>query len=521
MIMLKILGCLFLIFILCVFLTWICTLFIDTNIIYYEDSLFYRMILYAWTGFAIKILGLKVKVTGLDKIPDGRIVLVQNHRSNFDPIITWYALRKKNLAFISKEENFNIPLFGRIIHRCCFRAIDRENPRNAIKTVFDCVDLIAKDRVSIGVYPEGTRNKNSGSIVLLPFHNGVFKVAQKSNAPIVVTTIKGTEKIYKNVPFLGTEIELDVLEVINPEQLAGKRSDEIGSEVEKIMTENLISNHQEYIKSDLRTRIITGAFMTALLVIVLRFSGIPSTLKYACGILSVIAEFELLRTFKNRISDAIAITIFAAYSIAIIILDLSNFELSLAISFFIYVLCAVIMLLNIDWFKEKRFAFRLLIACMLPLPFKTIICVRALPEGLLLLIIVICISTFTDIFGYLVGKKWGKTKMAVKISPNKTSEGSMGGTIAAFVISYIVVIVGIKPVGSTANLLWCALIITASCLSQIGDLIMSAVKRIVGIKDFGRILPGHGGILDRLDSILMILPYYYLWLISFGHIMIN
>ena len=71
---------------------------------------------------------------GIDKIPkDGRFLFVSNHRSIFDPILTWYVLKDYDLAFILKAENFRIPIFGRIIRKCCFMAIDRENPRNASK----------------------------------------------------------------------------------------------------------------------------------------------------------------------------------------------------------------------------------------------------------------------------------------------------------------------------------------------------------------------------------------------------
>lgn len=63
-------------------------------------------------------------------------------------------MKERNLAFVSKAENFQIPIFGRIIRRCCFMAIDRENPRNALLTIEKAAKLIASDEVSIGIYPE-------------------------------------------------------------------------------------------------------------------------------------------------------------------------------------------------------------------------------------------------------------------------------------------------------------------------------------------------------------------------------
>lgn len=158
------------------------------------------------------------------------------HRSNFDPILTWYIFRKQNISFISKEENFKIPIFGRIIHRCCFMAIDRKDPRNALVTINKAAELITEDIVSIGIYPEGTRSKEC---VLLPFHAGVFKIAQKAQVPVVVMTIAGTEKIHRNIPFRKTYVDIDVIEVIPPEALQKTRTAFISDSVKARMEENL------------------------------------------------------------------------------------------------------------------------------------------------------------------------------------------------------------------------------------------------------------------------------------------
>ena len=134
---------------------------------------------------ALKAARIKVHTTGMEKVPQGeRLLFVGNHRSKFDPIITWYLFRKWDIAFLSKKENFRVPIFGRIIRKCCFLAIDRENPREALKTVNKAAGLLENGTVSIGVYPEGTRSRTGE---LLPFHNGVLKIAQKAGAPIRFT----------------------------------------------------------------------------------------------------------------------------------------------------------------------------------------------------------------------------------------------------------------------------------------------------------------------------------------------
>ena len=162
------------------FLT-VCALLVDTKKEYEHDSPFYRRLLYGATACCIRLLHIHIHVDGMEKLPkDGRFLLVCNHRSNFDPILTWQVMKERNLAFVSKAENFQIPIFGRIIRRCCFMAIDRENPRNALLTIEKAAKLIESDEVSIGIYPEGTRSKEC---VLLPFHNGSSRSPRRLPCP--------------------------------------------------------------------------------------------------------------------------------------------------------------------------------------------------------------------------------------------------------------------------------------------------------------------------------------------------
>lgn len=114
------------------------------------------------------------------------------------------------------------------------------------------------------------------------------------------------------------------------------------------------------------------------------------------------------------------------------------------------------------------------------------------------------ITWATDIGAYFTGLGFGKHKLAVKISPNKTIEGSLGGIIVALVVGYIFTYFTEIPV-YVAVLLATGLSVTA----QIGDLVESAIKREKDVKDSGSVLPGHGGILDRFDSLLFVMPIIY------------
>lgn len=233
MILLYILGILLGLFLLYVLFLGVCALLVNPKKEYDENSGFYRFLLDSATSAAMKLLRIRVHISGIEKIPkDAKVLFVSNHRSNFDPIVTWYTLKEWKLAFVSKPSNFKIPFFGRIIRKCCFLPIDRENPRKAIVTINKAAKLLKKQEVSIGIYPEGTRSK-TGQLLL--FHNGVFKIAQKADAPIVVLSITGTEKISARTPFHPTEVYLDVLEVFPSENIKELKTEMIGMTVRHLI----------------------------------------------------------------------------------------------------------------------------------------------------------------------------------------------------------------------------------------------------------------------------------------------
>ena len=125
------------------------------------------------------------------------------------------------------------------------------------------------------------------------------------------------------------------------------------------------------------------------------------------------------------------------------------------------------------------------------------------------------IATFaTDIGAFFVGRYFGRHKLAPTVSPNKTIEGSIGGIIGAFLVlvAYTWLIQGAFPFGRGELLIFSMLI---SITAQLGDLTESMIKRYCGVKDSGEFLPGHGGILDRLDSLIFTIPLTYYLLVIF------
>ena len=161
------------------------------------------------------VCNLRIHVTGLEKIPtDRRFLLVCNHRSLFDPLVKVPVLKDFDLIYVSKASNFKIPIAGKMMHKSGCLAIDRENNREALKTIQRMTELIKNDESSVCIYPEGTRNKEEQ---LLPFHAGSFKAAQKTGAPVVVVALRGTDKAAKNAPFKKTDVYIDVVKVIDGE----------------------------------------------------------------------------------------------------------------------------------------------------------------------------------------------------------------------------------------------------------------------------------------------------------------
>ena len=198
---------------------------------YSRESRYYRFLLNSSTFFASKLIRIKLHVTGKELLPKSRYLMVSNHRSKFAPILSWLVFGDQQITFISKPENFKVPVYGRLIHRLCFMPIDRDNPRNAVKTINRAVDLINRDVANVAVYPEGTRNYGEG---LLPFHNAMFKIAQKANVPVVVVTVKNTYDIQKNFPLRRSHVYIDVVRVIDAVEVKKTKTAELGETMREL-----------------------------------------------------------------------------------------------------------------------------------------------------------------------------------------------------------------------------------------------------------------------------------------------
>ena len=206
---------------------------------------------------------------------------------------------------------------------------------------------------------------------------------------------------------------------------------------------------------------------------------------------------------------------------SIILIPISLFFIFQGKLFFIFFLSIFFLATSYEWIKmNKKYILKIIGSCYLFFAFIIAYFLREkFSLGLFILILIICI--FTDLGGYIFGKTFKGPKL-IKISPKKTYAGAFGG----FVLSFVAAIIYTKYTNLSAsaylnlsiltsltfNKIYFSFILIISFTSQVGDLIVSYFKRLAKVKDTGNLLPGHGGLLDRLDGIIFALPISYLLL---------
>lgn len=231
-------GCFLLYLLVCYLVVLVTAHRSDPEKVYDRDDPFVRGIVKLYAPAVFRLLGCKIEAIGTEKLPkDGRFLLVSNHLHDLDPGVILAAYPDAQLAFIAKKEVFDMKLVGRLLPRILGQFIDRENDRNALRTILRCIALLKEDTASVAVFPEG---KITGDNLLHQFRPGVFKMATKANVPIVVCTLFGTQNITKNVKRLRrTHIRLHLVDVIPAEELKGVTTVDIAHRVHALMAESL------------------------------------------------------------------------------------------------------------------------------------------------------------------------------------------------------------------------------------------------------------------------------------------
>lgn len=281
-------------------------------------------------------------------------------------------------------------------------------------------------------------------------------------------------------------------------------------------------------------RIATGIVLIALVAVWLFFADYPMFTMGALLIYMVAAwEFGPLLKFKSRIPFLVIATIAATLMFMIappgeyidgVVPHYMKFVVLAAVPFW---LVAVFLVKTfpkvVKWHENK--VINICIALLMLIPFlQSLLILRAthfndnVNTGAIVVLAVMALVWANDSGAYFTGCSLGKTKLIPAVSPNKTFEGLYGGMVVAFATLYAGIIFGWYSDYATDQLAIFVAGIGAIFFSVVGDLMESVLKRLVNIKDSGKIFPGHGGMLDRIDSLLAALPIFLSlnWLVS-GH----
>ena len=261
-------------------------------------------------------------------------------------------------------------------------------------------------------------------------------------------------------------------------------------------------------------RAISGAVYIVLLIFSITYSTESFFVLFGVFLLIAVFEFCELVHINKIFPVIIAVLMYGSVTY----LEIQNQHLS---KNFDYTLLAVTLLISFQCiyflFNEKQYKVDtiskyLFLLGYIILPF---IIITKIPFGIKgynpKIIIGIFILIWTnDTFAYIVGKSIGKHKLYEKISPKKTIEGFLGGIVFAVIASYLIATYYIEG-KQTAQFIWLGFALIVGIFGTIGDLIESKFKRIANVKDSGKIMPGHGGILDRLDSVIFVAPFIFLF----------
>ncbi len=262
----------------------------------------------------------------------------------------------------------------------------------------------------------------------------------------------------------------------------------------------------------MRTRVIVGCLGVVLLLVVLLALPAAATMIFIAA-LAVVAAHELTRAagISGRLTTytmvaAVLVPIWCFFSHSLLLLELGAF---------IYLVVLAVELI-VRHGTEKEFSYKAALVMLfggivVPLLLCSLLRLRMEPWVGRCLVFAPLVTAFAgDTAALYAGMHFGEHKLAPAVSPNKTLEGSIGGLIGSVVC---IVLFGLVVHLVRRSLPWSYLLmggVLGAILGQLGDLFFSVIKRECGVKDYGRLLPGHGGVLDRFDSVLFTAPLFWL-----------
>ena len=265
----------------------------------------------------------------------------------------------------------------------------------------------------------------------------------------------------------------------------------------------------------MKKRVISGLVLTILLVIIY-FVNLPIVDTLFIFLVSALGIYEYNKAFKQKGHGLVPLV---GYISCLPLLLIGNINLNsktiltiitITVPVLLIAMAIYIIILN----KKKNIvdvAITLLSIVYIPFLFSFLKYILSMENGRIYILYVILGAFACDTFAFLVGVKFGKHKLSPNISPKKTIEGSIGGILGVIVTYILITIIANKFFNFNMNIIISLIsAIIVSVVGQFGDLFASLIKRYCGVKDFGSIMPGHGGVLDRLDSVLFVAPIVYI-----------
>ena len=262
----------------------------------------------------------------------------------------------------------------------------------------------------------------------------------------------------------------------------------------------------------MKQRVISGAVLVVILAITLYFGGIVT-----CGLMalvSLVGNMELLRVYGvNKKTPGIVCYLATVLYYIAIYLDRMDIIVPMMVVYLLVMLAVYV--LTFPTYSDKQIMAAFMDFFYVSVMLSFVYLIRNMEHGLVLVLLIFVSSWINDTCAYFVGRALGKHKMAPVLSPKKSIEGLIGGIVGAGVFGVVFCILFDKYVDTMnyAPLLFAVVGAVGALPAVIGDLAASAIKRNNDIKDYGKLIPGHGGILDRFDSIIFTAPIIYYLLV--------
>lgn len=259
------------------------------------------------------------------------------------------------------------------------------------------------------------------------------------------------------------------------------------------------------------TRIISGVIGAALALVVLLFGGVIG-FAIAAAVLGAVAVFELLRAADFRLGYRVPAMLVAFLAPLCLLWDIRVLFVMVAVYGLLVVTLSVV---RHETLTPERAGLLVLLPAVAASGFTALSALRGMGEdGLFYIFLALVIPWLSDTGAYFVGVLFGRHKLCPVISPKKTVEGLVGGIVTSIAASALTAWLYTLWCGHPVEVSWFSVLGVAAVgapLSVIGDLFASVVKRRFGVKDYGNLMPGHGGVMDRFDSVLPVAVLLLCW----------